>query len=148
MRGLTWVIGTILAFSIIWALSSIGRVDSQLDTDLNSVLDRAQVSADASDMLAYMRMLQANLERHGATTGHTAYVLKNPRNDLALQFQTVQRITERLEQIESLPRHSIAYRSSLDDIRGVIREMPRPAHSVLWCSGAGMWSCKDGRQRN
>jgi hypothetical protein len=128
---------------VIILVVNAGRTNYYLDRDLDSVMDRAQVSADASDMLGYMQTLRANLLRYDATSGHTAYVFQNPRNDLALQYQTVQRIIERLEQIQALPRDSIAYQSALDDIRGIIREMPRPADGVWWCSGGGLWKCDE-----
>ncbi len=64
--------------------------------------------------------------------------LASLRNDLVLQYHTVQRIIERLEQIEALPRESAVYQSALDDIRGVIREMPRPGAACRSGGGCGV----------
>jgi hypothetical protein len=124
-----------IAGAVLIAVAVVGQAGIyayQLDRDLDSVMDRAQVAADASDMLRYTRTLAANMEKYGAISGHTALIFTNPRNDLALQYQTVERLVERLEQVQSLPRDAVAYQSALDDMRGIIREMPRLQMGVLW----------------
>ena len=103
-----------------------------LDRDLDAVQDRAQVSANPQDMLDYLRTWRDNLEKHGATTGHTALLMKTPATDLALHFQAVNSVIRRLEQIQALPADSAAYQTALDDLRGVLREMPRIARGVFW----------------
>ena len=72
------------------------------------------------------------MTKYGATTGHTALLLKTPANDLALHLQAVNSVIERLEQIQDLPADSAAYQTALDDLRGVLREMPRIARGVFW----------------
>jgi CHASE3 domain sensor protein len=113
-------------------LVDTGVLAYRLDRDLDSVMDRAQVAADASDMLGYTRTLAANMRTYGVTSGHTALLLTNPRNDLALEYQAVQRLVERLEQIQGLPKDDVAYQTALDDMRGIVREMPRLRDGVLW----------------
>jgi hypothetical protein len=44
----------------------------------------------------------------------------------------------RLEQIQALPADSAAYQTALDDLRGVLREMPRIARAVFWVQ-YGWW---------
>jgi hypothetical protein len=104
-------LGCLTIVVVLVALFATARFNYRLDRDLDSVMDRAQVSADASDMLSYMRTLRDNLRSYESIQGHTAYVFKNPRNDLALQFQTVERIIQRLEQLQQLSRDSEAYQS-------------------------------------
>jgi hypothetical protein len=41
-------------------------------------------------------------------------------------------VISRLEQIQGLAVDSAAYQTALDDLRGVIREMPRIASGVFW----------------
>ena len=114
-----------------------------LDRDIDSVMDRAQVAADASDMLTYMRTLRANLVRYDAASGSTAFVFKTPRTDLGLQYQAVVRIIERLEQLKDLPHDAAAYQSGLDDARGIVR-LRRLGEDLLWCSIGGLRACSSG----
>ena len=103
-----------------------------LDRDLDSIQNRAQISANPQDMLAYLATMRANMVKYDATTGHTVLLLKTPDNDLALQFQALNSIIGRLEQIQGLPVDSAAYQTALDDLRGVLREMPRIASGLFW----------------
>jgi len=48
------------------------------------------------------------------------------RKALALQYQSVERIIERLDQLKRLPHDAAAYPSGLDDVRGIVRELSRP----------------------
>jgi hypothetical protein len=89
--------GCLLLVVLLAGLIFLGNLLYHLDRDLDSVMDRAQVAADAGDMLDYVRTLSANMRANKATTGNTALVFKTPRTELALQFQTVQRIVERLD---------------------------------------------------
>ena len=110
-----------------WGLQSY-----YLDRDLDAVQDRAQIAANPQDMLAYLGTLRSNLEKHRATSGHTALLMKTPATDLGLHFQAVNSVMTRLEQIQALPPDSAAYPTALDDLRGVLREMPRIADRLFW----------------
>jgi len=109
-----------------------------LDRDLDSVQDRAQISANPQDMLGYIRTMRDNMVAHGATSGHTALLMKTPATDLTLHFQAVNSVIRRLEQIQGLPVESAAYQTALDDLRGVLREMPRIGRAVFWVQ-YGWW---------
>jgi hypothetical protein len=109
-----------------------------LNRDLDSVQDRAQIAANPQDMLVYLRTMRDNMVTYGATSGHIALLLKTPATDLALQFQAVNSVIGRLEQIQGLPVDSAAYQTALDDLRGVLREMPRIASGVFWVQ-YGWW---------
>ena len=121
------------------AILAFGGLQSYyLDRDLDSVQDRAQISANPQDMLAYLRTMRDNMEKYGATTGHTALLMKTPATDLALHFQALNSVIRRLEQIQTMAADSDAYQSGLDDVRGVLRETPRIAQSVFWVQ-YGWW---------
>ncbi len=100
--------------------------------DTDSVVNRAQVAAEADDMLAYLQQLKTNLEDHHMTSGHTAVVFKGPDNDLALNYLAVNRLIERLQGIRRLDKSSTAYQTALDDIRGTLRELPNPTSGYIW----------------
>src|SRR5688500_15693785 len=89
-------------------------------------------------MLTYLRALDANMVAHGATTGHTALLLKTPANDLALHTRAVSSVIARLEQVQRLPPDAAAYQAGLDDVRGVLREMPAIAGGLFWVQ-SGWW---------
>ena len=73
----------------------------QLKRDVDAVINRAQVAADAEDMIEYVNKLRENMENHRMTQGHTKVIFKMPDNDMALHYRAVVRIKERLEQISS-----------------------------------------------
>ncbi len=89
-------------------------------------------------MLTYLRAIDANLVTHGATTGHTALLLKTPANDLSVHARAIVSLIVRLEQVQGLPPDSAAYHAALDDVRGVLREMPAIAGGVFWVQW-GWW---------
>jgi hypothetical protein len=108
----------------------------ELNRDLDSIQERAQIAANPQDMLGYVRTLRDNMTKHGATSGHTALILKTPANDLALHFRAVNSAIERLEQIQALTPDSAAFQSGLDDLRGILREMPHIANGLFWVTYA------------
>jgi len=129
---------TVAIMFTVFAVVFLIVVGYQLDRDIDSLIDRSQVAADRGDMLGYMEQLKANMEARGIIKGHTALVFKNPRNDMALHYKAVNRVIERLDSIKDMPRNSTQYQVALDDIRGVIRELPNPAIGWLWVT-YGWW---------
>lgn len=124
---LTITLLCIVAVAVFWIVAAY-----QLDRDIDSLIDRAQVGANAEDMLEYLKQLKENMEAVGMTKGHTALIFKNPRNDVGLNYKAVKRMIERLEGVKDLPRDGTAYQTAMDDIRGTIRELPNPAQGWLW----------------
>jgi hypothetical protein len=117
------------------------------DSQIDAVIDRAQVAADREDMLEYMMQLKQNMQKLGITSGHFAILWKTDANNLALHYQTVSRIIERLEAIKDIPKTDTAYQVALDDIRGTIRELENPGGDLAWRDlwwiviffGMGIW---------
>jgi hypothetical protein len=130
--------GSLAPFALIGVLAFGGVQLFELNRDLDSIQDRGQIAANREDMLGYLRTLSENMVKHAATSGHTALLLKTPANDLALHFQALNSVIGRLEQIQDLPADSAAYQTALDDLRGVLREMPRIASGVFWVQH-GWW---------
>ena len=120
-----------ILFSIIGVATAIVVVYHN-DRDLDSVMNRAQVAAEAVDMVEYMTTYKTNLERMNRTSGHTALVFKTPGNDLALHYRAVTRIIARLESIKDLPKTETTYQVALDDIRGTIRELEFVGGGITW----------------
>src|SRR4030042_4205697 len=72
--------------------------------DTTHVLQRAQVAANAADMQGYVEQLQHNMQEWGMTQGYAALVFKSPANNLALIYDAVSRINERLTAIKDMPQ--------------------------------------------
>jgi len=132
------LLGCLAPLGVLLILGFGGLQSYHLNRDLDSVQDRAQIAANPQDMLGYLRTMRDNMVSYGAASGHTALLLKTPATDLALHFQAVNSVIERLEQIQGLPVDSAAYQTALDDLRGVLREMPRIASGVFWVQ-YGWW---------
>ncbi len=128
MKILSW-------FSVIVTVLIVGFVVNEnykLYRDIESVAHRAQVAADAEDMLHYMKTFKTNMELHRITTGYSALIFKQPSNDLFLLYASVNNIISRLEQVKDLPKSDTAYQVALDDLRGTIRELEEPTLGVIW----------------
>ncbi len=106
--------------------------------DTDAVIDRAQVAASRQDMVEYMEQLKKNMERYGMIEGHIALIFKTPITDMELHYRAINRILDRLESIKEIGEDQTAYQVALDDLRGVIRELPNPASGWLWVKW-GWW---------
>lgn len=134
--GIGFAVGLLLCVGLV---SSCSYNWYKLDRDLNAVQTRAQVAADREDMLAYTRQFEENLRAHDAVDGHAALIFKTPRNDLALQHESVVKIIERLDSIKGVERNTTTYQVALDDIRGTLREVPMLAGNLAWVR-YGWWT--------
>ena len=131
VAGFWTLLGVATVASIIfWMLVIPFWYGTWKDTD--SVINRAQVAAEAEDMLGYMQDLKVNLEEHGMTDGYTAVIFKGPDNDLSLNYRAINRIIERLDGIKDMDKTGTTYQVALDDIRGTIRELPNPTDGYVW----------------
>lgn len=120
----------ILILAILWTIAACvwwGVGGWVISRDVDVVMDRAGVAADAGDMLDYMTKLRDNMDERGMTRGHTAFVFKTDLNDVGKQYEAINKIVGRLEKIKNLGTDSTTYQVALDDIRGTIRELPRMA---------------------
>lgn len=119
-----------LVLAIVWTVAACfiwGIGYWVINRDVDTVMARAQVAADAGDMLGYMVKLRDNMQSRGMTHGHTAFIFKTDMNDVGKQFEAVKKIIERLEKIKDLDTSSTTYQVALDDIRGILRELPAMA---------------------
>lgn len=105
----------------------------KLEKSLDANINRAQWAGNAKDMKDYIEKVKLIMEEKGLTTGYFALVFKKPDNDWSLHYRTINRIIERLDAISSEPESSTTYQVALDDIRGVIRELPNPSSAQIWC---------------
>ena len=130
-------IGTILIIVII-GLVIYGTVflviqNYKLEKSLDANINRAQWAGNAKDMKNYIEQVKIVMEEKGLTRGYFALVFKKPDNDWSLHYKTINRIIERLNAISNEPENSTTYQVALDDIRGVIRELPNPSNAQIWC---------------
>lgn len=109
-----------------------GVAEWMLGRDTNSLLERAQVAADAGVMLEYVEQLEENMVEHGMTHGHAAVIFKTPSNDMSLVFNSVQNARTRLVEVKDLPKDSTTYNVALDDLRGTLRELDLHTGGWFW----------------
>lgn len=97
--------------------------DYEMNRDVLSWKDRAQVAANAPDMLGYIKTMRSSMENHGMTEGQCAVIFGTPATDMGKNYQAVLKIEERLQIIDNMDESSQAYQSGTDDVRGIIREL-------------------------
>ena len=132
MRVLAWISVVVCVIYTAIATTYLVSQNYQVSRDIEAVAHRAQVAADAKEMLRYMQTWKVNMESHGMTEGYTALIFKTPSNDLSLLYASVKQIISRLEQIKDLPKSDTAYQVALDDLRGTIRELETPSLGFVW----------------
>jgi len=143
MKKLSVVVSLIISLLVVIFWVSQGY---RLVRDVESVAHRAQVAADVSEMLGYMKELKLGVGRHGMTHGYTALIFKTPANDLAKLNGSIVSIIARLEAVKEVPRAETTYQVVLSDLRGTIRELEAPSLGFLWVQywslllvGIGIW---------
>ena len=123
------VIGWILVVLAVLMWIAWGYITWLLGRVTNAGLNRAQVAADADDMLEYMNQLRQNMEHLDMTKGHAAVIFKTPQNDMELIYRSVVKIVDRLEAIKGMGSTSTTYQVALDDLRGTSRELELYYHN-------------------
>lgn len=121
----------ILAITLIFMPIRYLSWDYPIDRDVWAVLNRAQVSAESEDMHQLVSKAIHGLEnreglfsRKSQTEGHCAAIFKTPENSLAEQYRVLKNIRSRLDRTNQMDKMSVEYATSVDDIRGTIRELP------------------------
>lgn len=108
----------------------------EINRDIEGWKSRAQVSSEPNDMLRYMTLVSAGMERRGMISGSAALILKTPENDMSLIYRTVQQHIDQAKILTSMDRSSPEYQTGLDNLRGSIRELN--IHAVdFWSAGGG-----------
>lgn len=100
--------------------------------ETDSVIKRAQVAADAEDMLSYLKVAQVNFVDRGMTEGYSAAVLKGPSNDLSLTYQSIGQLIERLEIVKDLDHAGTAYQVAMDDLRDTLTQINGSGTGYVW----------------
>lgn len=116
----------------VWASMSWISTERALDRDIGGWKVRAQVAANAPQMLEYVQKLRLGLEKRKMTEGFAALFVTKPENDMSLIYQAVLQVEERAQSLTTLPRTSDAYQQGLDDLRGTLRELSVPAKGFYW----------------
>lgn len=94
-----------------------------LEEDVNAPLNRAQVSAEAEDMLEWMNKVKAGMERRGMTHGYATIFKHTVDYDYEHIYTSVNNIIGRLERTIEMDKSSVEYQAAVDDIRGTAREL-------------------------
>lgn len=135
MKGFIIVLCVLLGVGL---LIYCGVASWMLSRDTTAILERAQVAANAADMLDYVSQLEENMSERGMTEGYAAVVFKTPYNDMSLIYKSLTKIRERLVQVKDLPQADTTYQVALDDLRGTLRELDVCASGWFWAR-KGWW---------
>ena len=127
-----FLIGLLICL-VVWGVVFLIIQNYKLEKSLDANVNRAQWAGNAGDMKGYLEQVKLTMEKRGLTDGYFALVFKKPDNDWSLHYKTINRVIERLEAISSEPENSITYQVALDDIRGVVRELPNASTAQIWC---------------
>lgn len=117
--------GLAIVFLMLWIIAIIFTVTQayEIDRDIESWLNRAQVSSNPTDMLDYLEKCRDGMIKSDLTTGHGHIFWHTPDNDMTLIMKALDRSIERCKDIEQMDKDSPEYQTALDDVRGQIREL-------------------------
>jgi len=107
--------------------------------EIDAMVYRAQVSADAGKMADRLDETLANMERYGVTQGHAALIFHSPENDVALDYEALRDLRDRASGISTLDRLSVEYQTALDDMRGTLREITVDAWYYALIRQPSLW---------
>lgn len=119
MLKLTIICGAIL---VIFAIITVIIV-FPVYRDIDQMISRAQLGADAERIVEYLDQVISNMERYRITQGSAAMIFKTPLNDVGLNYQALKDLRDRATLIAKLKKDSVEYQTGLDDIRGTLREI-------------------------
>ncbi len=123
LGGFIAILGlALVVFSFVGFGSCTSRA-LEVGRDIGAPLNRAQVAAQPEDMDMFMEKVQKGMKEHGYTSGHSRPYNQNIDSDFAVQYEAVVSIRERLAQAIKFDPASIEYQTSIDDIRGTMREL-------------------------
>ena len=100
-----------------------------IENDVNAPLNRAQVAAEAEDMLKWMMQVEKGMQKRGMTEGYATILKHTPDYDYAAIYKSVQNIITRLGRTVEMDKSSVEYQTAVDDIRGACRELDLHVYS-------------------
>lgn len=119
-------VGFLSLFALVVAIFtsvSLGLTSWRIDQDINGWKDRAQVSSEPNDMLAYMTKVKEGMERWGMTSGNAALFFPTPSTEMDLIYRTVDQHVVQAQVLTTMDRTTPEYQTGLDNLRGSIREL-------------------------
>ncbi len=116
-----WFLLTII--TVITIIVSGVYIHWQIERDVISKIDRAEVSGDAKDMNEYLKESKKGMEKWGYTDGHYALIFKTSWNDASKDYRAVKKAIKRTENLMEVNESSTTYQTGMDDVRGIIRDI-------------------------
>lgn len=123
MRIVVGLVGFVLVFIGIIGGTACTIRALEVGRDIGAPLNRAQVAAQPEDMDIFMEQVQEGMEKHSYISGYSRPYNQNIDSNFAVQYQAVVSIRERLAIAIEFNPYSIEYQTSIDDIRGIMREL-------------------------
>lgn len=129
---------TLLAISFLLIFVVVATV-FPFTRDIDSMVNRAQISADATKMADRIDVTLSNMDRMGVRQGHAALIFKTPENDVALDYEALADLRDRARSISELDSTSVEYQTALDDMRGTLREIVVDAYYYALIRNPFLW---------
>lgn len=137
-----WLFGLAALFGLVLWLGMGGAScykfvaqDLIIEGDVTCWLDRAQVAASSDEMESYLDKTEAGLDKWDMHDGHSGLIIRNPRNDMYLIRDNLDRVQARAAELTAIYNEegpSVTYQTGLDDLRGTLRELEVPAQEYYW----------------
>lgn len=127
-----WGSGTVLGGLIIAVLIYIA-VFIPIKRDINDQIQSSQMSTtNTEETITALQKLKVNMAKRKMTQGYAALINKSEANDMAKLYKRVGQGITYLQDAQKMDPTSDAYSTALDNARGAINAMTRPAQGWFW----------------
>lgn len=144
-----WLVVIGIAQAILTACGAV-RVHAKVRAEVYGWYEQALAAGDAQQFGEFMGRLTSAMESQGMTSGHSAFLIQHPGNDMAVDYRVMKALTARAEEIAKYPVGSMDYAKSLEECREQLTaasfspEMWWYVHKapfLWWWAVLGTWVC-------
>ena len=122
-KGSMFIVVFCLAIVVATVATYYFGIKWPLENAVNAPLNRAQVAAEAEDMLEWMEKVRDGMEDRGMTSGYATILKHTYDYDYSAIYKSVQNLITRLGRTVKMDKSSDEYQMAMDDIRGTMREL-------------------------
>jgi 23S rRNA maturation mini-RNase III len=115
------------------------KIKWSVENDVLAPLNRAQVAAQADDMLLWLEKVERGMQRRGMTEGYATIFKHTSDYDYAAIYKSLENIIGRLNVTVEMDRASPAYQMAMNDHRGNLRELEVWTSEYTWKYWGWWW---------
>lgn len=136
--NLGWVV---LAATVVYLVAGIVFTIARhnvYERDIDGWVIQAVEASEPEVIVDRLQKAKAGMERHGATSGHTAVLLENPTNDLKIRYSDLDDLIERTERIIHM-EDPVEAQVAFNDVRATLNwGMNDVSGGLIW-NPYGVW---------